>query len=149
MYYVIYKVFHKHNKCFFLLCCLYNWRAGASQPSRTTGKIKIYIFIYLFISIRRCLSVPMYKLQYFICDTRGPTRNPGKNTTSTLRILQEYNVNFPYRRNLQIQCTYTCSCLWSHGYSGSQVEKGVPALLQKARRRGIGHRSMLFSRPRC
>ena len=55
-----------------------DWRAGASQPSRTTGTIFLYIYIF---SIRRCLSVPVYKLQYFICDTRGPTRNPGKNTT--------------------------------------------------------------------
>ena len=29
----------------------------------------------------RTVVVPAYKLQYFICDTRGPTRNPGKNTT--------------------------------------------------------------------
>ena len=33
------------------LLCMYYWRAGASQPSRTTGAIFLYIYIY--ISIRR------------------------------------------------------------------------------------------------
>ena len=58
-----------------------------------------------------------------------------KNTTSTFRICGIY------RYNVHVVG------LWSHGYSGSQVEKGAPALLQKAR--GIGQCSMLLSRPRC
>ena len=76
------------------------WRAGASQPSRTTGTIFLFIgereranlvvrlarFFCLFIYYM-CLppalhlADPAYKLRYFICDTRGPTRNHGKNTT--------------------------------------------------------------------
>ena len=27
---------------------IYNWRAGASQPSRTTGAIFLYIYIFLY-----------------------------------------------------------------------------------------------------
>ena len=45
----------------------------ASQPSRTTAR-----FFYLSGAV--CPG-PVYKLQYFICDTRGLARNPGKNTT--------------------------------------------------------------------
>ena len=58
------------------VCIHINWRVGTSQPSRTTGTIFLYKCIY-----QRCLSDPVYKMQYFICDTRGPTRNSGKNTT--------------------------------------------------------------------
>ena len=59
-----------------------NWRAGASQPSRTTGTIFLYIYMYISIlAVCPHLADPAYKLRYFICDTRGPTRNPGKITT--------------------------------------------------------------------
>ena len=51
------------------------------ERERANIVVQLARFFYIFISIRRCLSVPVYKLQYFICDTRGPTRNPGKNTT--------------------------------------------------------------------
>ena len=46
------------------------------------------------------LADPAYKL----CGTlyATPMRYHGKNTTKTLRILQKYNVNFPYIPTLQI-----------------------------------------------
>ena len=28
---------------------MYNWRAGASQPSLTTGTIFLYIYIYIYL----------------------------------------------------------------------------------------------------
>ena len=34
--------------------------------------IYIHNYYILYSSIPRCLSSPVYKLQYFICDTRGP-----------------------------------------------------------------------------
>ena len=65
--------------------------------------VRCLAHFYIYLSIQRCLSVPVYKLQYFICDTRGPTRNPGrirrklyvyfKNTTSTFRIGGIYRYN--------------------------------------------------------
>ncbi len=69
--------------------------------------VRLAQFFYMSPAVCPHLADPAYKLPYFICDTHGPTRNPGKITTSTLRILQEY-VNFLYMRNLQIQCTCTC-----------------------------------------
>ena len=68
--------------------------------------VRLAQFFYMSPAVCPHLADPAYKLPYFICDTHGPTRNPGKLTTSTLRILQEY-VNFLYMRNLQLQCTCT------------------------------------------
>ena len=34
-----------------------NWRAGASQPSRSTGMIFLYIYIYIYIYLFVALSV--------------------------------------------------------------------------------------------
>ena len=48
----MYMYIHVH------VCELYNnWRAGASQPSRTNGTIFLYI-IYLFISMSPALHIP-------------------------------------------------------------------------------------------
>ena len=58
----------------------YYWRVGASQPSRTTGTIFLFIY-YICLPPSLHSADPAYKLRYFICDTRGPTRNHGKNTT--------------------------------------------------------------------
>ena len=60
-----------------------NWRAGASQPSRTTGTIFLFIYLFIYICLPPALPLadPAYKLRYFICDTCGPTRNHGKNMT--------------------------------------------------------------------
>ena len=62
-----------------VLCIsLYNWGERERAPSLVNsqaGGVTIYIYIY------RTFVVPAYKLQYFICDTCGPTRNHGKNTT--------------------------------------------------------------------
>ena len=87
------------------------------------------------------LSVPVYKLQYFICDTRGPHAESWK----------EYDVNFTYtstiQRQLSVYPNFTDSCTRRVPRLAKAVEKGAPALLQRAR--GIGHRSMLLSRPQC
>ena len=65
---------------------------------------------------------------------------------------KEYDVNFTYtsriQRQLYVYAEFTDTMyVVGRGYSGSQVEKGAPALLQNAR--GIGHRStcMLLHAP--
>ena len=78
-----------------------------------------------------------YKLQYFICDTRGPTRNPGKITT----------YNFPYMRNLQIHCSLELAATAKSGSSACIVVGRKRSACFAAESTRIGHRSMLFSRP--
>ena len=104
-----------------------------------------HIYIYLYLSGAVCPS-PCINCSTLYATPAGPRGIPErirrklyvhfKNTTST------FCIGGIYRYNVRIHVV----CLWSHGYSGSQVEKGAPALLQKARRRGIDH-SMLLSRP--
>ena len=50
------------------------------ERERANLVVRLARIFYIYISRCVCLSDP-YKLQYFICDTRGPTRNPGKITT--------------------------------------------------------------------
>ena len=55
-----------------------------ANPCEQLGTFFRYIYIYYVSETDRPsshLADPTYKVRYFISDTRGPTRNHGKNTT--------------------------------------------------------------------
>ena len=57
--------------------------SGLGERERANLVVR-FLFIYNIIFMfppSLHLADPAYKLRYFICDTRGPTRNHGKNTT--------------------------------------------------------------------
>ena len=56
--------------CFVCVCTLicvrvYYWRAGASQPSRTTGAIFLYIYIYMYL-YGRALHIPYISKCFYV-----------------------------------------------------------------------------------